>query len=126
MFEKDIFIVEHKTKVLPLRWFGNGCEYIAHYFLDKYLHWHFMGKSNFRSKTWSWIADQFYKPCLKWGTVYVMDKNFLSELAQEMSGKAWEDYDEYGIPYWDYLWHEDPKTGDAWRIIPKWNAIATN
>ena len=37
-----------------------------------------------------------------------------------------EDYDEDGRPYWDYLWHEDPQTGDAWRIVPRWNVTATN
>lgn len=126
MARADIFEVEHKTKVLPLRWFGNGCEYIAHYFLDKYLHWNYMGKSNFRSKTWSWIADQFYKPYLKWGTVYAMNTNVLSQLLEDTSGAAWEDYNEDGIPYWHYLWHEDPETGDAWRLVGKWNATAIN
>ena len=31
----------------------------------------------------------------------------------------WDDYDENGIPYWDYFWHEDPITGDAWRLVNK-------
>jgi len=126
MAKADIFEAEHKTKVLPLRWFADGCEYIAHFFLDKYLYWNYFDKTNLRSKTWSWLSNQFYKPYLKWGTRYVMNTDLLSQLIEDTSGAGWEDYDEDGRPYWDYLWHEDPQTGDAWRIVPKWNVTATN
>ena len=32
-------------------------------------------------------------------------------------GLGWDDYDDRGIPYWDYLWSEDPETGDGWRLV---------
>jgi hypothetical protein len=51
-----------------------------------------------------------------WGTVYKMD---LSGLDLDMNGEGWDDYDKNGIPYWYYFWHEDPITGDAWRLVNK-------
>ena len=36
-----------------------------------------------------------------------------------LGGSMWDDYDENGIPYWHYFWHNDEKTGDGWRLIPK-------
>lgn len=67
------FEKEEKTNILPLRWFGNGCEYVAHFCLDKYLYWDDMERFNYRSRVWSWMASQFYKPYMKWGTFYKAD-----------------------------------------------------
>ena len=67
------FEKEEKTRILPLRWFGNGCEYIAHFCLGKFLYWEHAGKINYRFRFWGWLSSQFYKPYMKWGTVYKAD-----------------------------------------------------
>ena len=89
----DIFIPEHKTNILPLRW-------LANYIFEP-------------------ISTIFLKLYLKWGTTYVFDEMYIEDFKKSMIGQKWDDYDEYGIPYWDYNWHEDPITGDAWRLIKK-------
>ena len=60
---------KERTNILPLRWFGNGCESIAHFFLQKYL------GAEYKGKTWILpvygnISGLFYKPGYKWGTYY--------------------------------------------------------
>ena len=62
---------------------------------------------------WNWYKV-FDKPYSKWGTVY----KFVGKL-DDLGGSGWDDYDDAGIPYWDYWWHEDPETGDAWRLVNK-------
>lgn len=122
----------HKTNILPLRWFVNKVTHpISYYFFGKsiavYLKYetHFevypeykMPVKDFRKhKAYSAIHKILDKPYKKWGTLYKIE--FLDEIIKDMSGPGWDDYDEYGIPYWDYEWHEDPSTGDAWRIAKK-------
>ena len=122
---ENIFTPEHRTRILPLRYLAN---YVFHpismFFFriglrynDK-IEW-------YRDYRWNnRLAEAFgfklYKlfnyPYEWWGTIYKMD---LSGLDLDMSGEEWDDYDENGIPYWDYLWHEDPITGDAWRLVLK-------
>lgn len=113
----SLFIKEHRTNILPLRWFANICESIAHFFLSRYLYWDNLDHFNKRSKLWAKLSTIFYAPYMRWGTVYVMSDKF--ESISNMAGAEWSDYDEDGIPYWDYLWHEDPVTGDAWRLVKK-------
>lgn len=121
-----MFIPEHKTNVLPLRW-------LANYIFHPISMWFFrIGlKANYQiyeSNEGYSIFDEFKeiigmktynilnKPYSKWGTIYRWEfpKDF-----QLDDGLGWDDYDERGIPYWDYFWHEDPITGDAWRYLQK-------
>ena len=46
---------------------------------------------------------------------YHKHKNLLSDT----TGLGWDDYDENGVPYWNYFWHNDEETGDGWRLINK-------
>jgi hypothetical protein len=59
------------------------------------------------------ISSFFLNLYLRWGTTYA-----LYDL-DNLGGKGWDDYDEFGHPYWDYLWHEDAETGDGWRLVNK-------
>lgn len=127
---EDIFIPEHRTRILPLRVLANnvfhpismfffriGLRYNDKIEWDREYKWHnrFMEAFGFR------LYKLFNYPYDWWGTIYKMDMDKVREsLADmDMSGEAWDDYDENGIPYWYYLWHEDPITGDAWRIKRK-------
>lgn len=50
----------------------------------------------------------------------LLTQELINQLLADMSNDAvWNDYDENGIPYWNYLWNEDPITGDAWRLIKR-------
>ena len=42
----------------------------------------------------------------KYGTFYKID--------MDLSGEAWDDYDENGVPYWDFV---EKNTDDAFRVI---------
>jgi hypothetical protein len=116
-----LFIPEHRTKILPLRWLAN---YILHpismWFFriglrhndkiewDKDYKWHnrFMEAFGFR------LYSLFNYPYDWWGTIYKIDI--------DMSGEGWDDYDKNGHPYWYYTeWQEDPETGDAWRLTKR-------
>jgi len=123
---EEVFIPEQKTKVLPLRWLAN---YVFHpvsmwffhiglnandryiYEWDTYKFRHFL-----MEKFGYWMYYYLDKPYQWWGTFYVfkMPDDFKLD-----DGLGWDDYDDRGIPYWDYLWSEDPDTGDAWRLILK-------
>jgi hypothetical protein len=94
-----------------LRWIANWAGSIAsrgligklNYQEDRYTGW--------RYKVNLFIWNTFWPIYDKWGTTYIIDT--------DMSGKEWDDYDENGHAYWDYDWHEDPITGDAWRLVKK-------
>ena len=122
---KDIFIPAHNTNVLPLRWLAN---YVFHPISMFFFRVALSGYDQiYESGEGYTIIDEIkeslgvklYKffgyPYDKWGTVYVLDKNFLSET----TGLGWDDYDENGVPYWNYFWHNDEETGDGWRLINK-------
>lgn len=121
---EHIFTPEHRTRILPLR-------YLANYVFHPISMWFFnMGlrandkfeydfsKTTILDSLKEKIGFNLYhllnNPYDKWGTIYVMN---LEGLDFDMSSANWDDYDENGVPYWDYLWHEDPVTGDAWRLI---------
>ena len=123
---KVFFTPEHRTRILPLRYLAN---YVFHPI--SMIFFKIGLKANdqiYESNEGYTIMDEikekvgyklynfFDKPYTLWGTIYKMD---LSDLDLDMSGSNWDDYDWRGIPYWDYFWHEDPVTGDAWRILPK-------
>lgn len=65
----------NKTNVLPLRWFANTCEKIAHYHLNMYLHHSDHDDYGFVCRMHAYISNLFYKPYLKWGTTYEVDIN---------------------------------------------------
>jgi hypothetical protein len=94
---------ENRTNVLPLRWFGNCCEHLAHFFLDKYLYWDHLENINKRAIVWSWLSSQFYKPYMKWGTFYSVDMDAWKEHLKNdpVLDILGSDYDEDGIPYWE-------------------------
>lgn len=120
---ENLFKPEHRTNVLPLRWLAN---YIFHpismLFFKLSLKWNednwdsdLLTESTAKS-IYAWKIYNFMNyPYEWWGTVYV----FNTENLDDLGGSGWDDYDENGIPYWDYLWHEDPQTGDAWRLVEK-------
>ena len=60
---------KENTNILPLRWFGNGCESIGHFFLIRYLDAEYKGR-NWILPVYGSISGLFYKPALKWGTYY--------------------------------------------------------
>ena len=98
----------HGTKIIPLRWFANCCESIAHSHLNKALYYDDHDDHGFAYKYHSFLSHWFYKPYFKWGTRYGFDiKEMLNEWnnaadVQELMQKLGSDYDENGIPYWHY------------------------
>lgn len=122
---EDIFIPVHRTRILPLRYLANylfhpismiffriglRANYQIYESGEGYTIW-----DELKEKIGFRLYNFFDKPYSKWGTTYIFDKNCLDDLG----GSEWNDYDENGIPYWYYLWHEDPITGDAWRLVLK-------
>lgn len=86
-----------KTRILPLRWFGNLCNSISSNSLVKA----FMLQDNnnfgfrfkFHSKVWHYVN----KPYERWGTYYLAEwiKN------DPVLEKLGSDYDENGVAYWE-------------------------
>jgi len=60
----------HRTKILPLRWFANLCEKPAHYHLNMYLHHSDHDDYGIACRLHAYVSNIFYKPYIKWGTVY--------------------------------------------------------
>jgi hypothetical protein len=67
------FTKEEKTRILPLRWFGNLCERWAHYHLNMFLHYSDHDYDGFAFKYHGFMSKQLYKPYFKWGTIYKLD-----------------------------------------------------
>jgi hypothetical protein len=67
------FTTNHRTKILPLRWFANLCERPAHYHLSKALHYDDHDDHGFVYRYHGFMSNLFYKPYLKWGTVYTLN-----------------------------------------------------
>lgn len=67
------FIAVHRTKILPLRWFANLCEKPAHYHLVEFLHYDDHDDHGFVYRYHGFMSNLFYKPYLKWGTVYTLN-----------------------------------------------------
>ena len=104
----------------PLRWIANWAGSIASKGLLRISYAEDYEKDyGFRYKLDLFLWDRLWPIYQKYGTFY--------RLRMDLSGKAWDDYDENGVPYWektgtvdpDYNpWQfEDPETGDAFRII---------
>lgn len=116
----------HKTKILPLRWFANMCNHWSSPFLATAVDAHYMNMDfdvpiGFRYKFNIFMYQIIDKPYKLWGTTYEVDmEKWLEHIKDDpLLEKLVSDYDENGVPYWDYDWHEDPITGDAWRLIKK-------
>jgi hypothetical protein len=77
------------TKILPLRWFANWCEVVAHYHLSKALHYDDHDDNGFIYTCHAFLSKWFYKPYFKWGTTYQVER-------------LRSDYDEDGLSYWHY------------------------
>lgn len=123
----DFTTPEHRTRIVPLRFIANNIFHpISMWFFhiglrhndkiewDRDYKWHNRFMEAFGFKLYKLLNH----PYEWWGTIYRLDmeawKESLGDI--DMSNEAWDDYDDKGIPYWDYWWHEDPVTGDAWRI----------
>ena len=70
-------IPEHKTNILPLRWFANACNHLSSYPLHKALRYEIkyenketMPKARYR---WWKLYDIIDAPYRRWGTTYRMD-----------------------------------------------------
>lgn len=115
----DNSIVTHKSKP-PLRWIANWAGSIGSSGLLKISYLEDEGKiDTFRYKYNGWKWDLFWPIYQKYGTYYTLDT--------DMSGPAWDDYDENGVAYWEKTGTVDPEyhhwdyvdeeTSDAFRII---------
>ena len=124
----DDSVVEHNSRP-PLRWIANWAGSIASSGLLEISYLEDEGKiDTLRYKFHAWKWDMFWPIYSKYGTMYKMD--------MDLSGEAWDDYDENGIPYWEktgtvdpfpypevtgtkeWAWkYVDPWTGDAFRVI---------
>jgi hypothetical protein len=67
------FTAEHRTKILPLRWFANLCEKPAHYHLNIALYYDDNYYYGPKFKYHAILSKLLYKPYLRWGTVYKID-----------------------------------------------------
>ena len=62
-----------RTRILPLRWFGNACSDIAVKSLLKAFDLDEQGNYGYRFKFHSKVWILFNKPYTKWGTYYTID-----------------------------------------------------
>jgi hypothetical protein len=62
-----------RTKILPLRWFGNACSAIATRSLLKAFYLDEEGVYGYRFKFHSKVWVTFNKPYERWGTYYTVD-----------------------------------------------------
>lgn len=93
----------HKTKIFPLRWIANICGEFAGNHLVKCVNMDEDQEYGWRYKYHAKMYVLLNKPYEKWGTYYTIDMD------------AWKkDLEDSAL---DYDWHEDPITGDAWRLI---------
>jgi hypothetical protein len=111
MWNSNLLIKKEKTNFIPLRWFGNMCEYISSPLLLKA----FDEDSKFIGQTFYNVWKVLHYPYKKWGTYYQLNEEFMKKLKDEMSSDAWNDQDENGHPYWDFDWHTDDPSDD-WRL----------
>jgi hypothetical protein len=68
------FTKEQKTNNLPLRWFANLCEKPANYHLGKFLYYSDHDDYGLVCRYHARLSYWLYKPYLKWGTFYRLDK----------------------------------------------------
>lgn len=121
---EDLFIPEHRTRIVPLRVIGNNVFHPLsmvffkmalrrHDYLDSIKATDAVYKYDLKLKLWFRLYDILDKPYTWWGTIYKIDFGTM-----DLSGEEWDDHNKNGYPYWlFYEWQEDPITGDAWRLI---------
>lgn len=96
----------------PLRWIANWAGSVATSGILDISYMEDDGYFGWKYKIRLFLWKTFYPIYSKYGTHY--------KLNWDLSGPAWDDYDENGVPYWEKwdLWdYEDEETGDAFRII---------
>lgn len=93
-----------RTKILPLRWIGNGLGSIATNSLVKAVDLDEQGNFGYRFKFHAKVWKYLNKPYEWWGTYYVLDLDSLK--TDPVLDKLGSDYDEDGIPYWE-KWHKN-------------------
>jgi hypothetical protein len=111
-------ILEHKSRP-PLRWFANWFGSIASWSILKASWLDEDENYGIKYKIHGKIYKLTWPIYFKYGSFYKM--NF------DMSGPAWDDYDENGVPYWEKTGTLDPEyfhwdyvdedTGDAFKVI---------
>jgi hypothetical protein len=67
------FTKQEKTKILPLRWFGNLCEKPAAYNLGMAIHYSDHDDHGLAFKYYAISSNILYKPYFWWGTQYKME-----------------------------------------------------
>jgi hypothetical protein len=94
----------NRTKILPLRWFGNflggyACNHLIKAIdLDESLDSNLSFRYKYHAKMWKYLN----KPYEWWGTYYLVDtSSWLDQIKKDVSGQNWDDYDEDGIAYWE-------------------------
>lgn len=115
----------HRSKP-PLRWIANWAGSIASKNILEISYMEETGNTGFKYKYYSFLWATFWPIYSRYGTFYTFD----------MSDKAWDDYDENGIPYWektgvvdpDYSpdWDYEDPNGDAFRVVRRRNEQETN
>ena len=76
---------QHKTNILPLRWFANACNHIAHYPLHKalyhedYARYHELDYLSKRGHFWWKMYELINKPYDRWGTTYLVLDWYINE-----------------------------------------------
>ena len=95
-------IAEHRSKP-PLRWIANLAGSIASSGLLEVSYMQENEKTNtFKYKYYEFLWSTFWPIYQKYGTFY----KFIPEAVEQDNP-------------WDYEWHVDAKTGDAWRLVKK-------
>jgi hypothetical protein len=76
------YVAEHKTNILPLRWFANGCNHLSSPALLRALNEedsaeYYYGEISTIGKVWWKVYNFIDAPYRKWGTSYrvVFDDN---------------------------------------------------
>lgn len=102
----DLFSTpEHKTRILPLRWFVNWLNGPATTCLLKAINLDESENYGLRYKLYAFGWRFLNAPYERWGTVYKID---MEAWKKDMEGSGWDDYDKNGVPYWEETGTVDP------------------
>jgi len=102
----DIFSTpEHKTRILPLRWIVNWLNSPATACLVRAVELDEREDYGWRYKMYAFGWKYLNKPYERWGTVYKLD---LKAWKKDLSDPGWDDYDEFGVAYWEKTGTVDP------------------
>lgn len=67
------FTKQHRTRILPLRWFANLCEVPAAYSLEMAMYYDDHDDHGIVFKFYAITSNILYRPYFRWGTVYKVD-----------------------------------------------------